>query len=97
MAKSFIMEFCEGCVRDAETHPYGSYTILYDDGREDMLLLRVYPGTNHNPYQSGFGGELFKFRTPSGEIIESNNCWHRTEYSKIPKTLRNKFEVWTKV
>lgn len=96
MAKSFTMKFYEECVEEARNHPYGSYTILYDDGRGNLELLTVNPGTNHNPCYAGFGGALFVFKTPDGKIVESNNCWHRGSYSDIPKSLRSKFEVWSK-
>lgn len=96
MAQSFKMKFYLECLKQAQEHPYGSYTVLYDDGREDLMLLTVYPGLGHNPNFAGFGGHKFKFKTANGEIVESNNCWHRGNRSDIPKRLVGKFETWTK-
>ena len=96
MSKSFTMRFYEECAEEAATRPNGSYTILYDDGEDDLSLLTVYPGTDYNPCYAGFGGALFTFKTPDGKVILSNNCWHRGKYSDIPKSLRGKFEIWSK-
>lgn len=96
MAKSFRMKFYEECLEDAMNHPYGSYTVIYDDGSSDPALLTVNPGTHHFGNCLGFGGHTFQFRTPNGEIIRSNNCWLRGRRSSIPKKLINKFEVWKK-
>ena len=96
MAKSFKMKFFEECLENAKTHLYGSCTILYDYGDEDPVLLVVNPGTHHFGSCLGFGGHIFQFKTPTGEIIRSNNCWQVGRRSEIPKRLVNKFEVWRK-
>ena len=90
------MKFYEECVQEAQEHPHGSYTILYDNGVGEPVLLTVYPGTHYVGEFLGFGGALFVFKTPDGKIVESNNCWRRGSYSDIPKSLRSKFEVWSK-
>ena len=95
MGKSAKMQWYEEQLEKAKTHPYGTYTVLYDDGGEDQLLLTVYPGTHHYGLTLGFGGSIFQFRTPRGEIVRSNNCWWwGGRRSDMPKKLVDKFEVW---
>ena len=94
MNHSIQYEHYASCAFQAEVHPHGTFTFICDNGSGDPPLYTAYPGTDHNPWFAGFGGDLFRFEKPDGTIFESNNVWHRGNLSRIPKSLINKFQTW---